>query len=309
MSRRWIVFALFLAVFAMRVHAQASQTWVASSGNDDNLCTRTLPCRTFVAAIARTAMGGRVDALDAADFGPINDDANGRPGIAKSITIDGGAAQAAITFSTTAGVKIEITNPADVEKHVILRNLRIKGLGNGPAGISVLGARQVELEGVSIEGGGSGIDIDIPSPISVALRRCTILNNTAGGITSNASPSIAPVQLSVIDSLVAFNGTGINLVQNSSLVLSGSAVSANSGNGLVVAAGCVAHVDSSALTFNGVAAIDNSGGARISASEITYNSRAFRGTAAIETHSNNAIVDNNGAGIGLPKPPVKVGLQ
>lgn len=313
MSRRWLIHTLFLALFVSRVHAESAHTWVSSTGNDGNLCSRTSPCRTFVGAIAKTAMGGRVEALDAGDFGPINDDENGRPGIARSITIDGGAAQAAITFSTAAGVQIEITNPADTEKHVILRNLRIHGLRTDlatPAGISILGAKQVDLEGVVIEGsGGVGLDINVPSAIAVALRRCTILNNAGSGIASNAPSATEPVQLSVIDSLVAFNNAGIDLVQNASLVLSGSAVSANSGSGLVIAAGCAAHVDSSTLTLNALAAIDNSGAARISASEVTYNARAFRGGAAIETHGNNAVVENSGAGIGLPKPPVKVGLQ
>ena len=65
------------------VHAQAARTWVASvpSGGDDlNPCSRTAPCKTFGAAIGKTAAGGVISCVDADGFGSVI--------ITKTITID-----------------------------------------------------------------------------------------------------------------------------------------------------------------------------------------------------------------------------
>jgi hypothetical protein len=64
--------------------AQATRTWVSGVGSDANACTRTAPCLTFAGAIAKTAAGGEIDALDPGGFGTLT--------ITKSITIDGGGA-------------------------------------------------------------------------------------------------------------------------------------------------------------------------------------------------------------------------
>jgi hypothetical protein len=56
-------------------------------GDDTNPCTRTMPCKTWVGAIAQTAAGGEIDALDAGGFGAVT--------ITKSITLDGGGGQVA----------------------------------------------------------------------------------------------------------------------------------------------------------------------------------------------------------------------
>ena len=47
-------------------HAQATRTWVSGVGDDNNPCSRTSPCMTFAGAIAKTAAGGEIDALDPA---------------------------------------------------------------------------------------------------------------------------------------------------------------------------------------------------------------------------------------------------
>jgi hypothetical protein len=309
MSRRLLILVLSLMVSAA-AHAQATRTWVSGVGDDANPCSRTNPCRTFIVAISKTAAGGEVDALDPGDFGPIQDDVNGRPGIMKSIIIDGGAARAAITFPGI-GVRIDFTNSPDADRRVVLRNLRLAGLATSAKGVSIQGANQVDIEDVLIEGvaGGSGIDITPSAAVAVNLSRCTIVNNAVNGIVASGASASAPVQLSVKDSHIALNGTGIRLAQYSSLALSGSAVNENNSSGVVVGAGCDAHIDASMVALNGLAAVDNAGAARLSASEIVYNSTAFRGAAAVETHANNAVAENTGVGIGLPKQPIKVGTQ
>src|ERR1700727_746960 len=77
--------------------AQATRTWVSGVGSDANPCSRTAPCLTFSGAIAKTAAGGEIDALDPGGFGPV--------AITKSITIDGGG-QVASAMSTLGSVAI-----------------------------------------------------------------------------------------------------------------------------------------------------------------------------------------------------------
>src|SRR5260370_39262374 len=50
-------------------HAQATRTWVsAASGDDDNSCARSDPCKTFAGAIKKTAPGGSIGVVDAGGY-------------------------------------------------------------------------------------------------------------------------------------------------------------------------------------------------------------------------------------------------
>jgi hypothetical protein len=85
MTRINIVIAagLALAVTLPAVSAQAHspRTFVSAAGSDSNPCSFALPCRHFQAAVNATAVGGEVDALDPAGYGPIT--------INHAITIEG----------------------------------------------------------------------------------------------------------------------------------------------------------------------------------------------------------------------------
>ncbi len=56
---------LILLLNAVPAHAQFLVTYVSGVGNDDNLCTRTAPCRGFPKAMQQTAINGEVRCLDA----------------------------------------------------------------------------------------------------------------------------------------------------------------------------------------------------------------------------------------------------
>jgi hypothetical protein len=109
------------------LYGQASRTWVSGVGDDANPCSRTAPCKTFAGAISKTAAGGEIDAMDPAGYGAVT--------ITKAITIDGGGGQvASVLVSGTNGIVVQ-AGPSDV---VILRNLRINGIGTGINGIRFL---------------------------------------------------------------------------------------------------------------------------------------------------------------------------
>ena len=108
--------------------AQNAVSWVASTGNDGNTCGRTSPCRTFAGAYQKTNAGGAIQAIDAADYGPV--------GISKAITIDGTGTAAVIAAPALInGVSISNLGPSD---QVTLRHIVIYS-GSSQNGSTVYG--------------------------------------------------------------------------------------------------------------------------------------------------------------------------
>src|SRR5205085_12078875 len=131
MSSAWLLICLWCS----GAHAQASRTWVSGTGDDANPCSRTAPCKTCAGAISKTAAGGEIDALDPAGFGAVT--------ITKGITIDGGGGQvASVLVSGTNGIVVA----AAANDVVILRNLRINGIGSGINGIRWLSGKGLSVE-------------------------------------------------------------------------------------------------------------------------------------------------------------------
>src|SRR6478752_6472837 len=163
--------AMVAALFAATVpaNAQATRTWVSGVGDDANPCSRTAPCKTFAGAISKTAAGGEIDALDPAGYGAVT--------ITKAITIDGGGGQvASVLVSGTNGIVVQ-AGPSDV---VILRNLRINGIGTGINGIRFLSGKDLNVENCYIFGFlQNGIDIALnqATPASVHVFHSVMKNN------------------------------------------------------------------------------------------------------------------------------------
>jgi hypothetical protein len=195
--------------------AQASRTWVSGVGDDANPCSRTAPCKTFAGAISKTAAGGEIDALDPAGYGAVT--------ITKAITIDGGGGQvASVLVSGTNGIVVQ-AGPSDV---VILRNLRINGIGTGINGIRFLSGKDLNVENCFIFGfTTNGIDIALnqATAASVHVINSVLKNNGQVGIraTNAVTP---PVQLSVSNSFVMLDTIGIEGAQHSRVVVDQSVV-------------------------------------------------------------------------------------
>src|SRR6516164_1945938 len=145
---------LVILLNATSAQAQATRTWVSGVGDDANPCSRTAPCKTFAGAISKTAPGGEINVLDPGGFGAVT--------ITKSISITSVGFEAGVLVSGTNGIVVSV---ADTDK-VLLEGLDIEGLGTG-------------LDGVRIIGGGK-----------TTIRRCSIRNFTQNGInlagTANA---------------------------------------------------------------------------------------------------------------------------
>jgi hypothetical protein len=230
--------------------------FVASYGDNANLCTRAAPCKTLQRGINRTPTGGELILLDSGDYG------NGGT-IAKSITIS------AVGISATLGgpIAIDATNAI-----VVLRGLRIKGDGTGGNGIHIAsgGSLPVHIEDCEIEGFDDGIHVNSDASPAVFVANTVARNNGNTGLYFQTG---SPGRLVVDNSRFEHNGDDGIEVRAGEASITHSIVSGNGGDGIVV-------------TFNGKANVTwttaehNAGsGYSVSSGQITLEQSVARGNA------------------------------
>ncbi len=276
-QRTHILTAALVISFASTASAQATRTFVSGVGDDANPCSRTAPCKTWAGAIAKTAPGGEMDALDPGGFGAVT--------ITKSITLDGGGGQvASVLVAGTNGIVIA----AGSNDVVSLRNIRLDGLlGNGTSpgsagldGVEILSAASVTFENDDIFGFNvNGIEVSVSAPVSVAIHNCRIFNVTQAGVSVTSTSGAATVEIdgvhiynvhpgirgntnsviAVTNSDVSFAGVGVKQVAAPSTIsITGSQINGNT-TGLEGFAGAVMNVSGTMLAGNGTAVAPNGG--------------------------------------------------
>src|SRR5215469_2319475 len=183
----------FVVVGSTMMYAQASRTWVSGVGDDANPCSRTAPCKTFAGAISKTAAGGEIDALDPGGFGALT--------ITKAITIDGGGGQvASVLVAGTNGIVVQ----AGANDVVILRNLRINGIGTGLNGIRFLAGRDLNVENVYIFGFiQNGVDIALNQGTAASVHILNSVMKNNGGVGVRAANAVTPPVQVLVDNSAA----------------------------------------------------------------------------------------------------------
>jgi hypothetical protein len=197
-------------------HALAAQTWVSGVGDDANLCTRPSPCKTFAAALAKTAARGDIFVLDPAGYGVLT--------ITKPISIvaDGFTGGVLAAGLGTIGIVINIPSAtaADV---VVLRGLDINGVGTGQWGIHIVSAGAVHIESSRIYGFTSdGIRADQPTANSRLFVRDTYVHHTFNGLLVGQT-----VRASVDGFRSEHNQVGIQGTQSAKIHIRNSVLSIN----------------------------------------------------------------------------------
>jgi hypothetical protein len=243
LRRLLAMFAIMLAAFLYAPSAQAQQprTWISSHGDDANPCSIIAPCRTFMGTMNKTAAGGEIDVLDPNGGGTFS--------VFKSITIDGGNGQGAnVTANLVNGVVINAGT-------VILRNLRINGIGTGLDGITIKATAKVLIENCEIYGFASnGIVIDISTGTAqVVINNTRVFGNGQGGI--QIKPTGGTTTVSLRDVLISGNGFGIGLDTSGggtgSVMVERTNASENTGNGIqVTGTGAVLQINNSEIQHN-----------------------------------------------------------
>jgi hypothetical protein len=285
------------------MYGQASRTWVSGVGDDANPCSRTAPCKTFAGAISKTAAGGEIDALDPAGYGAVT--------ITKAITIDGGGGQvASVLVSGTNGIVVQ-AGPSDV---VILRNLRINGIGTGINGIRFLSGKDLNVEDCVIFGfTTNGVDVALnqATQATVHVFRSIIKNN--GGVGIRATNAVSPsVKVTIDSTYVAVDNIGVEASSHSSVTINHSVISAAASDGVKAdsATGQDSLVDiSKSEIVNGAGASTNgvtitAGSMTVGDSTIAYTpGTAFNKVAGgLFTYSDNRVHD-----IGAVGTPTAIG--
>ena len=304
--------ALFVAGLAIApAHAQATRTWISGVGDDANPCSRTAPCKTWPGAIAKTATGGEIDALDPGGFGALT--------ITKSITLDGGGGQVASTLvSGTAGMTVNVAGGV-----VIIRNVRFNGLLNsgspGTTGISIVAAAVVVVEKCEVFGfSAAGIGATVSTGTLALKVQQTNLNNNGGGI--GIKPSGGAIVNASIERTHADANTGAGIKVDgtnggsSNVAITDSSVSVNNSLGVNAVSGPSGNVkvDLTRVVIAdnngaGVQANNSAGGTAmvtVGQSILSNNTSAWSpvGTPQLQSFQNNQVTGPVGTAPGTISP-------
>ena len=279
---RTAICATLLSFLTLSAYATNNRSAVSVNGSDLNSCAINSPCRSFSAALAATADGGEVIALDSAGYGPFT--------VNQSVTVSGApGVHAAITVSSGDGIVVAAGD-------VTLRNLVIIGNPTADNGIRNIGAQTLHVINVLIGGfviaNGEGRGI-ISSSGSLYLDNVRLHKNAFGINLFGGS-------LRVTDSTIDDNVEGIEIDGNVHAHIVNTAVSGN-GNGVAVSSAVPGNVadatlDHCTISLNGLGLyLQNGAGSQIA--RLTNNAFFFnnpfdiQGSASgtIYTFGNNSI--------------------
>jgi hypothetical protein len=280
------VFTVFgvLLFGTITMQSQVSRTWVSGDeGDDTNPCSRTAPCKTLAAALAATAAGGEIDAIDAGSFGPVT--------ITKAVTIDGGGGQVASVLADGVNGIVVAAGAGDV---VVLRNLRINGIKTGLNGIRFTSGGSLIVEQCEILGfTQNGIDIALSASASSWIMNTNIGN--IGGVGIKATTTSGVVTVGVDKVRVVLMNKGIESANHSRITVNDSFVQNGATIGMQADGDAIITINSSEVDLNGsgVQTGPGSGTAIVSNSQIAYNTTGFNQNAGtINTFGNNRLHDN-----------------
>jgi hypothetical protein len=210
--------------------------------------------------------------------------------ITKAITLDGGGGQvASVLVSGTNGIIVS----AGANDIVILRNLRINGIGSGLNGVLFNSGAQLSVENCDIFGfTQSGISTNT-STVSDLYVTNTYITNSVNGISLATSSA---GMLVVIDRTRVFNVTTNGIGVNSGIIdteVTNTAIT-SAATGVIVSGGSTrANVDTSSILNNTTAFNAAASGSiiRISNNIIYDNATNFTiaGGATIATTGNNRV--------------------
>ena len=235
--------------------AAIQRTFVSTSGNDANPCTRADPCRNFQAALVNTLAGGEVVALDSGGYGPMTID--------KSVTIAGApGAHVAITAFTGSGVTVNVGS----SDTVVLRNLYLTGLG-GVSGISFDAGGSLHADSV-VASGFSTAGLAASAAGGELFVSDSIFRHNHEGVLVNGA-----VDVEVSGSRAEGNNYGFDFSNGARGTVARSAGTDNNQIAFLFEAGAVFSVSDSVADGNetGVAAFSNGTQVTVSRSVLTNN--------------------------------------
>jgi hypothetical protein len=209
-----------------------TRTFVSGTGTANSSCSYTAPCRFFTQAVAALpSQGGEIDVLDPGSYGQIT--------ITNNVSIVGrGWTTITATPNTSA---ISVTGSGVVN----INGVQLDGGGTGQsAGISFTGSGSLSIQDSVIRNFVNGIFVQPASGIAtVAIKDVTVLNNSNAGIylTPNGDQSVYATLDHVTTDLnnygMYFDASHLTDVGNLRVAVSDSHTGTNGTNGLVANGG------------------------------------------------------------------------
>ena len=292
MKRLTVVLALaFPICAASTAYAQTNfDSFVSSTGNDTNGCTRSAPCATYTRAFAQTITGGIIHAVDAGAYGVVN--------ITRSITIDGGGISSPLltggaVYQTNFSAQFYIN--AGATDVVTIENMTIGGdHGSFSEGINVNAVGTLHVQNCLLIGYHDfGINFHATGA-ELQVKDVTITDMPAGtGVyVANARASLEHVAIHATQTGVLSAGSSTVSITHSTANGNAEAFAAAYGStaeihiddcmmtnnewAVVVSQGSKGYVGRSSLFNNTVSALFNDGSSFI----YSYGTNQFAGNAA-----------------------------
>jgi hypothetical protein len=291
--------ALAVTLPAVPAQAQSPRTFVSAAGSDSNPCSFVAPCRHFQAAVNATTVGGEVDALDPAGYGPIT--------ISQAITIEGQGWSYAAPPAGGAAITINA-----VSGNVSIHGVSLNGVGisGTTMGIQFNSGGSFSVRDSVIRNFDYGIFYNPSIPSKLSISNTVVSDNQFAGI--EVIPSGSGTEEGVLDHVrVENNAVGVYVSSNSGLTVNlmvNDSVSANNNSdGIRVISGTGESnvmVRNSTITNNGNAGLStDSAGVfvRVTRSTIVRNFIGWQANdgAVVTSYADNNI-DDNGSGNGTP---------
>jgi hypothetical protein len=235
------------AIAATPAYAAREHSFVASYGNDGNVCSYLSPCATFQNALSVTVAGGEITAIDSDGFGPLV--------INQSVTITGAPGAEANVPSVAGGSSIVI-NGAGI--NVTLRNLTINGEGIGYNGIQIGQATSVTIANCTITNFYNPSNNQYYTTFGNGiLNGGDFLTVTNSVLSNNAQAGIWLEGLSALIDNVVVTGNGVYGIYNDqggpgTIAIANSFISDN-GNGIyITATNTTTSIDNTVISGNGI---------------------------------------------------------
>jgi hypothetical protein len=282
--RHSILFVIILLSFITMAQAQSPQTFVSVRGNDNNPCTVAQPCRTFTRALNEVKPRGEVIAVDSGDYAGFT--------VNKSATISAAPGVHAGLAGVIIGVNIAASDT------VVLRRLRLNGLGTTAIGIHFYTAGKLLIEDCQIEDY-DDFAINCSGPTGASQQvfiKDTIVRRATYGIILGGTTSALGISKAVIQHcrLEEHSTSGISVGAGYQATITDTVSAFNNrgfdtiGNGELNLENCVSSHNTEGVTAIGTSII------RVANSTITGNTTGLyiEGTPSLLTRRNNTVEGN-----------------
>lgn len=256
---------------ATHTHAQNFRSYLSLNGNDANACTLPAPCRLLPAALATVNNGGEIWMLDSANFNTAT------VAINKSVTILAiPGAMGSIVANGSDAISINASGVKVALRNLVLLNLS----GAANRGVSFLQGANLTIEGTQVYGLATGVFASA-SGAMVTIKDSTLRDNDtgislAGGIRAQL------LNVALLNNL----STGMAASNGARVAISGGAVS---GGGVGVAASAA----SSTITQVAVTAT------AVSGNVTGLQAIAATGADQAQVMLNNVMLTQNSTGVAI----------